>query len=218
KHAHWMISSALRVLLRRPMGVEWVWPARSRLRAETIRDHQRSLRAGGDRIWSPRFRSISKAVGKLVHLRRLAGSHEVGHEDRGALSSSAPWSSVRLPPLDLEPGPGPAAEVGGGLVLGDESFISPSPNFLPRFEAMGGKSAGREKELLASEQGLEDLSPHPEWVASEIAPSRIHTIEGDVDWWRHQDAGVWALQKIATREEVLIEHGDFAVQDQRGAR
>jgi len=74
---------------------------------------------------------------------------------------------------------------------------------------VGRKAARREQELLAIEQGLEDVSPCPEREVAEVSPAGVDTIKGDVDWWRHHGAGVWTPQEIATGKEVLIEHGDF---------
>src|SRR5467141_2850793 len=68
------------------------------------------------------------------------------------------------------------------------------------------------------EQGLEDFSPCPERGVAEVSPTGVDTIKGNVDWWRHYGAGVWTPQEVATGKEVLIEHGDFPVQDHRGGR
>ena len=46
--------------------------------------------------------------------------------------------------FDLEPGPGAAANIGGGLVLRDETLVSSPLHFLPRIEAVGGQAARRE--------------------------------------------------------------------------
>ncbi len=50
--------------------------------------------------------------------------------------------------LDLEPGPGEAAEIGGGLVLRDEPFVASSLDLRPGVQALGGQAARREEELL----------------------------------------------------------------------
>ena len=83
---------------------------------------------------------------------------------------------------------------------------------------MGGKAARREEESLASEHGLEDFASCPERVVSKVSPIGVGTIKGDENWWRHHGAGVWTAQPVATGQEVLIEHSDFPVQDQRGGR
>jgi len=79
-------------------------------------------------------------------------------------------------------------------------------------------AARSKEESLASEHGLEDFSPCPERVVSEVSPTGVGTIKGDENGWRHHGAGVWTAQQVATGKEVLIEHRDFPVQDQRGGR
>src|SRR2546426_10799740 len=54
--------------------------------------------------------------------------------------------------------------------------------------------------------------------SSKVSPIGVGTIKGDENCWRHHGAGVWTAQPVATGQEVLIEHSDFPVQDQRGGR
>jgi hypothetical protein len=69
-----------------------------------------------------------------------AGSQPVGR-GRRAVARRA----IQVATLDLEPGPGPAAEIGGGLVLRDEPLVASPLDFLPRVEAVGGQAARREE-------------------------------------------------------------------------
>jgi len=47
--------------------------------------------------------------------------------------------------LDLEPGPGAAAEIRGGLVFSDEPLVSSPLDFRPSLQAADGKAARREE-------------------------------------------------------------------------
>src|SRR6266508_5823218 len=120
--------------------------------------------------------------------------------------------------LDLEPGPGEAAAIGGGLVLRDEPFVASSLDLRPGVQAVGGQAARREEEVLAIDQGLEDFASDPERVGAEISPTGVDTIKDDVHGWRHEGVGGGTAQEVETGTEVLIEDRDFSVQDQRRGR
>ena len=124
-------------------------------------------------------------------------------------------SPVPIATLHLEPGPGPATAIGGGLVLRDQPFVASPLDLRPRREAVSWQAARREQQVLVVDQTLEDFSPRPEGVIAQIAPPGMDTIKGNVDWWRHQGVRVW-MQEGATGQEVLIKRGDFPVQEQRG--
>jgi len=99
-------------------------------------------------------------------------------------------SPVLLAKLHLEPGPGPATAIGGGLVLCDQPLVASPLDLRPRREAVRRQTARREEQVLVVDQTLEDFSPCPEGVIAQVAPAGMDTIKDDVDWWRHQNVRV----------------------------
>src|SRR5438876_5508323 len=87
--------------------------------------------------------------------------------------------------LHLEPGPGAATAISGGLVFRDQPLVASPLDLRPRREAVRRQAARREEQVVVGDQALEDFSPCPEGVLAQIAPAGLDTIKGDVDWWRH---------------------------------
>src|SRR6266852_3374794 len=79
-------------------------------------------------------------------------------------------SPVLLAKLHLEPGPGPAAAIGGGLVLRDQPLVASPLDLRPRREAVRRQAARREEKVLVTDQTLDDFSPRPEGMIAQIAP------------------------------------------------
>jgi hypothetical protein len=60
-------------------------------------------------------------------------------------------SPVPIATLHLEPGPGPATAIGGGLVLRDQPLVATPLDLRPRREAMRRQAARREEQGLIVE-------------------------------------------------------------------
>ena len=77
------------------------------------------------------------------------------------------------------------------------------------------QTAHRQDGRRIRNDALKDLSTRLEGAGPEIAASRVQNIEGDKDGRSGGDLGMWLGKKFEPRDELLIEHRDLAVKDER---
>ena len=109
----------------------------------------------------------------------------------GSEPLTVPPPDAGRPPrhLHLEPGLGPAADIGTRLVLGDEPLVAAGQHLSPGVQPTGRETPHRMDAVGIREEVFQPRSPLAQGLLADVAALEVEGVEGDQDRRRGEFIG-----------------------------
>src|SRR5262249_13268049 len=115
--------------------------------------------------------------------------------------------------LDLDPDTRRALPVSRSGILRHQSFIPTFHNDVPRLAAILRQAPARQEEVDIVDEILKHAPTLDERLTSKVPCTDLKHVENDENRGRGNDAATVVIQQMEPAHELLIEDGDFTVQN-----